>query len=339
MASVTIVIASRDRPGFLRRSTAAVLAQRDVEVEVVLVDDGSVVPVAEALDDVVAEADGRVRVLRCEESEGVSAARNRGLATADGEWVGFCDDDDIWAPDKVSSQLAAAHQHGSTWTCSGAVAVDLNLEPLFVMRAPADQVDTGPVLLEANIIPGGGSAVVARTEAVRDLGGFDTEMSALADWEMWIRLGAAEPLASVDRPLVAYVVQPVSMSSDTAGLRNEVARLRRKHAAAYERAGTEVDQRRWMHFIGIQEVRCGHQLAAARAFARSGWAGPSLTPLGAAVLALAWPTGLQRHHDRRRRADMPPGWEAELRGWLANIAHPRAEIPSPQHRSDPQVPT
>ena len=321
---VTIVIPSRDRPGYLRRAVAAALAQHDIEVEVVVVDDGSAVPVAESLARTVAAADGRVRVLRHETSQGVSAARNHGLAAAEGEWVGFCDDDDIWAPDKVPSQLLAAKADDAPWTCSGAVAVDPGLEPLYVMRTPADGVDTACELLRANIIPGGGSSVVARTEVVRDVGGFDPDFSALADWEMWIRLGAAGPLASVDRPSVAYLVHPDAMSIDTAGLRDEVARIRRTHATAYRSHGVEVDQRRWMHYVGLQEARGGNRVAAARAYARSAVAGRSLMPLGAAVLTVAWPRAMRWRHASRRRADMPSSWDAELRGWLAGIAHPDA---------------
>ena len=63
--------------------------------------------------------DGRVRLLRNDRPQGVAAARNRGIAEAAGEWLGFCDDDDLWAPDKLARQLQAARQTGREWVYGG----------------------------------------------------------------------------------------------------------------------------------------------------------------------------------------------------------------------------
>lgn len=94
----TIVIPSRNRPSFARPAVVCALGQVGVDVDIVVVDDGSDSPLAAALVDLVAGSDGRVRMLRNEVSIGVAAARNRGIAEASGAWVGFCDDDDVWAP-------------------------------------------------------------------------------------------------------------------------------------------------------------------------------------------------------------------------------------------------
>ena len=105
---VTVVIPTRDRGHLLPRSLRSALAQRDVTLEVVVVDDGSVPPAAH--NKVVARVcatDARVRVLRHMTPKGVSAARNSGIEAATGRWIAFLDDDDIWAPQKLASQLAA----------------------------------------------------------------------------------------------------------------------------------------------------------------------------------------------------------------------------------------
>src|SRR5206468_13127986 len=52
--------------------------------------------------------DHRVRLLRHDTALGVSATRNHGAAEARGEWLGFIDDDDVWAPDKLAREIQAA---------------------------------------------------------------------------------------------------------------------------------------------------------------------------------------------------------------------------------------
>src|SRR5688500_342442 len=94
---VTVVIPTRDRWNLLeRRALRSVLAQEDVRLEVVVVDDGSSEPAPPSI-----ERDERVRVVRHETSRGVPAARNTGIGEATAAWTAFLDDDDLWAPRKL----------------------------------------------------------------------------------------------------------------------------------------------------------------------------------------------------------------------------------------------
>ena len=68
-------------------------------------------------------ADPRVRVLHHHKPLGVSAARNSGAGEARGEWLAFVDDDDLWAPDKLVRQLAAAQALGREWAYTGSVNI------------------------------------------------------------------------------------------------------------------------------------------------------------------------------------------------------------------------
>ena len=88
-----------------RTPCRSALAQRDVDVEVVVVDDGSDEDGRRALE---ALTDSRVRVVRHATREGQSRARNTGIEAARGEWIAFLDDDDLWSPDKLREQLDAA---------------------------------------------------------------------------------------------------------------------------------------------------------------------------------------------------------------------------------------
>ena len=101
---VAVVIPSRNRWQFLRTALASALAQRGVDVGVVVVDDGSI---GRTPGELGALHDERVQVLRRERPEGVSAARNLGLVHVTAPWVAFLDDDDVWAPRHLSAMLDA----------------------------------------------------------------------------------------------------------------------------------------------------------------------------------------------------------------------------------------
>jgi glycosyltransferase involved in cell wall biosynthesis len=102
MRDVTVVIPTHNRKELLDRTLRSVLAQEDVDLSVVVVDDGSA-DGTEAF--VQALADPRVSVVRHPEARGVSAARNTGIARATTTWLAFVDDDDLWAPTKLRAQL------------------------------------------------------------------------------------------------------------------------------------------------------------------------------------------------------------------------------------------
>ena len=103
-AEITVVIPTHNRAQLMPKTLRSVLRQRGVELEVVVVDDGSSDATPEILQRI---RDPRVRWLRHEEPQGVANARNLGFVAVDTPWVAFTDDDDLWAPDKLACQLAA----------------------------------------------------------------------------------------------------------------------------------------------------------------------------------------------------------------------------------------
>ena len=178
---VTVVIPTRNRWPLL--STVALpgaLRQEDVALEVIVVDDGSNDETPTGL---AALEEPRLRVLRHERTLGPARARNTGSAAAAGEWLAFLDDDDLWSPRKLRAQLDTANSAGADFVYAAAIVVDarrtvLYSDPLPDPSAVASQLKTG------NVIGGGGSNPIARTELVRRLGGFDEELSDFEDWDL-----------------------------------------------------------------------------------------------------------------------------------------------------------
>ena len=208
MTEVTVVIPTRNRWELL--STHAVpsaLSQEEVELEVVIVDDGSTDGTAAR---VAALGDPRLRVVRHDEPRLLAGARNAGIAVARGEWVAFLDDDDLWSPRKLRSQLDAAHQTDAAWVYVDTVAVDVDLNVLEADDFPEPE-ELPELLLTGNHVPGGGSGVIARRDLVHRLGGFDEELLFFTDWDLWLRLARSSIPAACPTVLLARLVHPTNM--------------------------------------------------------------------------------------------------------------------------------
>lgn len=208
---VTVVIPTRDRLSLLRRTLRTVLAQTGVRLRVIVVDDGGSDGTAEAVRKL---GDDRITVVRHDLSRGVSAARNTGVDAVSTPWIAFLNDDDLWAPDKLSAQmeaLAAAPDAG--WSCVGAVHTDWRYRELLLVGAPhADGL--AERLLASMVIPGGGSGVVVKTDLLRAVGGFDESLRNIEDWDCYIRLALSSRLAPVNRPLLGFYEHRSAVSTN-----------------------------------------------------------------------------------------------------------------------------
>jgi hypothetical protein len=260
---VTVVIPTRDRPALLADALASVAAQDEPPARTLVVDDGSREPVAVA-------TGGAVELIRHAVGRGVSAARNRGLEQVTTEWVAFLDDDDLWAPPKLARQLAAAAAAEAAVVWCAVLGVDDRRRPVGIVRA-ANPEGLMPRLVRTNAI-GSPSGVLARTELVRAVGGFDEELALLADWDLWLRLATAARGAASPDVLVAYTEHTGSMTATASGqVDRELARMAHKHAALAAAHGGRLggaELARWS--AGGRRRGGGGRLGAARAYVASG---------------------------------------------------------------------
>src|SRR4051812_278822 len=146
---VTVIIPTRDRWPLLEVTLHTALAQEDVVLEVLVVDDGSRDETPVRLAEV---ADERVSVIRHDSSRGVGVARNAAISEARGEWLAFLDDDDLWAPNKLKTQLAATAARGADWAYGAALVVDEEWTVLDRIDVPDPDTLLG-LLLVYNRVP------------------------------------------------------------------------------------------------------------------------------------------------------------------------------------------
>ena len=182
------------------RTIGAVVSEARRHVEtVVVVDDGSDDGSAEQLSGF---GDSRVHAVLKPQRGGQALALNAGIEQARGEWIAFLDDDDLWSPKKLRLQLDAGSSAAVGWVYAAAVVVD---EKGGIVAAPplADAGRIAWTLGRGNVIWGGDSNVVVRTELLRMLGGFDESLLCFEDWDLWIRLARSCRAASCPEVLVA----------------------------------------------------------------------------------------------------------------------------------------
>jgi glycosyltransferase involved in cell wall biosynthesis len=304
LVDVTAVIPTHNRSALLARTLRCALGQRGVDLQVVVVDDGSTDDTAQV---VSAADDGRVKMVRHPRATGVSAARNRGIAEASGEWIAFLDDDDLWAPDKLASQLDAARRTGRGWAYGGAVAVTSSLEVVSAGPPPTpERVAEG--LPYRNMVPAGASNVVVRRDALERVGGFDPALRHMSDWDLWIRLGQSGLPAAVNAPVVAYRLHPGNASAQTWDIPAEMEVVERRYAAL--RRGAPVDRAYVYRWIAWNSLRSGNRREAVRAYARAVRAG-DLKSIGRAAVGLARPQAIQasmRRGSHRLQEEAAAAW-------------------------------
>jgi len=305
--AVTVVIPTHNRRHLLPRTLNSVLQQHGVDVEVIVVDDGSSDGTAEA---VTALDVSNVRLVRHEQSKGVAAARNAGLELARTPWIAFVDDDDIWAPDKLRAQLAEITANPSAaWSCVGAVHLDPELNVLFY-DPPADSGDVSSLLMCGNGVPGGGSGVLTSTDLARQVGAFDEAMSILADWDFYLRLSLRSSVAAVTRPLLGYYIHLDSMYHDPRGIISEFKYLEEKYAP-WPDVRLRIDYPTWYLRFVRMETRKGNGRAA-RALLREsfGESGPGLGPILGGMARWAH----QKVTDRNK--SVPREHSCEVSSWV-----------------------
>jgi glycosyltransferase involved in cell wall biosynthesis len=193
---VSVIIPTHDRSRLVVEAVRSVLAQRDCEPEVIVVDDGSTDDTGAAL----TPWRSRIRYV-FQPNRGVSAARNLGAALARGPWLAFLDSDDLWRPRKLSAQLAyhaerprlRISQTNEIWIREGR-----RVNPCRHHSKPEGDIFL-PSLARCLVSP---SAVLLHRDLFWEVGGFDESLVVCEDYDLWLRIAAVMAVGLLDQPLV-----------------------------------------------------------------------------------------------------------------------------------------
>ncbi len=204
---ISVVIPTHNRALVLPRALDSVLAQTRPAHEIIVVDDGSIDDTATLM---------RERYAGCrylhQPNQGVSSARNLGIAHAEGEWIALLDSDDAWLPGKLALQAEALARNPNLRICHTEEIWMRNGVRVNPMRKHAKQ--GGRIFhrcLPLCVISP--SSVVLHRSLLEEYGDFDSHLPACEDYDLWLRLCAHEEVLFIDRPLtVKYGGHPDQLS-------------------------------------------------------------------------------------------------------------------------------
>lgn len=202
MPTVSVLIPNYNRPHMLQDAVQSVLAQSYQDFEIIVVDDGS----TEDIPSAIAPFGDRVQYVR-QENAGGASAKNHGLSLVKSEFTAFLDNDDLWLPQKLERQLEILQRHPDVGMVSCQAYVMDESARVFARPAQGSDRTSSQVsyleLAEQNVIVGGSSSEVVRTQALRDIGGFDTTIW-FDDWDCWLRMARQWQIWMVLEPLSYY---------------------------------------------------------------------------------------------------------------------------------------
>jgi glycosyltransferase involved in cell wall biosynthesis len=228
----TVLMPAYNAEATLRESVESVLAQSVGDLELVVVDDASAVPVAEVLADV---HDARLRILRHARNLDVSAARNTALAAVRTPLVSQLDADDVWERDYLETILPCFGDEAVGLAYANAATTSTKY-PMCIRDTSGHPVDRFPQLRAENPIPA--LTVTMRTHAVRAVGGYARWLWGVEDYHLYLKLAQdGWRFAFVDRILARYRwPEPErGRSYDNARMRRNLLKLRLGFRARHPR--------------------------------------------------------------------------------------------------------
>jgi glycosyltransferase involved in cell wall biosynthesis len=199
LPKITVYIVTKNRLSQLKDAIKSVEAQTYRDFALIVVDDGSTDGTGDYLRAYNPSFD--YRFFRNETSVGAPKSRNAAINNAEGEFITGLDDDDTFLPNRLQEFITA-------WKPDVAAigAEDLLITDSKIIRWRKPAVVSHDDLLFRNLV---GNQVFTRTDYLKNLGGFDEELSASQDYDLWIRLSERYgPIEIIQKPL-----QKVSFST------------------------------------------------------------------------------------------------------------------------------
>lgn len=249
---VSVVIPTRNCLPLLPATIASVDAQGLPGIEIIVVDDGSTDGTAAWLD---AQRGRPGLVVLAGAGDGPNVSRNRAIAAASAPLIAFLDADDRWLPGKLAPQLGHHLAHpDDVFSFNDYLHVDpagadhgTSFEYWPAFRRTAGRADAdgyrrleraAAAILAENVV--GTSTVVARRDALQNASGFDAALRSAADWDLWLRLARAGPVAFSRRVGTHYLMQrPGSVSANAALRISCMRRILEAHAPFVREIGAE----------------------------------------------------------------------------------------------------
>lgn len=221
--TISVVVPTYNQKDSLVYAVESILNQTYPALEVIIVDDGS----SDGTSEVVEQRTRSNRHWRdrvrysYQTNQGQSAANNAGIAMAQGEWIAFNASDDLWLPTKLDLQIRAlktfGHEYGFCFSDAWFMNNPHMKRSVFELSKKGHDQAFGAVLNPTRLVASGRHPIwlqtaIARTDIVRQAGGWDPNLRYFDDYDLILRISQLTAFCFVGMPMVLIDRSPTEES-------------------------------------------------------------------------------------------------------------------------------
>ncbi len=208
--AVSVIVTTFNRREQLRETLLSILNQSFRDIEVLVMDNYSNYDITALINEL---ADPRIRLYRNQNNGIIAVNRNFGLRQATGTYIAFCDDDDLWHPEKLAEQMKCFSNEQCGLSFTRIEFIDEQSAPLqreYTFRSYYNKLDFNSFILSLGFICN--SSVVISRRAMEQVGVLSEEprLRTVEDYHYWARIIKKFKACYVDKALVQYRIQQQS---------------------------------------------------------------------------------------------------------------------------------
>ncbi len=206
---ISIIMPTYNCAKFIEETIKSIQAQTYNSWELIIVDDCSTDNTKEIVERYI-KSDTRIKYNCLEKNSGAAVARTTAMNLANGEYMAFCDSDDIWTNNKLEKQLAFMKKNNYYFTCTAYEQIDENSNSLGKIIKPKEKCNYNRLLLDC---PVGNSTVMYN---VKEMGKFEVpNIRKRNDDALWLQMLKKEKyIYGMPDVLMKYRIRKNSISSN-----------------------------------------------------------------------------------------------------------------------------
>ena len=207
MSLVSIIIPYYKKELYLEQSIKSILNQTYQNFEIILINDD---PENKIFISKFSKLDHRIKLVHNENNLGAGLSRNKGLEIANGEYIAFCDSDDLWKNNKIELQLECMKRLNFTFSFTGYDIIDENNNFIKSRKAPS-YVDFQKLRSSCDI---GLSTVMFRNDIFKNAEYRFANLKTKEDYVLWLKLAKDKiTMKSIQENLTSWRKSKNSLSS------------------------------------------------------------------------------------------------------------------------------
>jgi teichuronic acid biosynthesis glycosyltransferase TuaG len=197
---VSVVVPTYNRCGLMLLTLESILSQTHRNMEILVIDDGSDDDTEVAVKGI---QDKRIKYVSAGRTKDIARVRNLGIEHSTGEYIAFCDDDDLWIENKLEMQLSFTDDF--KFVCSDFKTIDINgnvLDPELGVGFDENMIIDLKMLLMGNIVATSSVLINKKILTMR----FSEKQSTTSaeDYELWLKLAENNVICYISTPLVLF---------------------------------------------------------------------------------------------------------------------------------------